>query len=156
MPDTITKDIRNICFVNDSVFYFDMEYGNNDNDIFRGIIRNEECVSVQHTGQQINSAGPDVEAVVDPDEKYMIFYSIKRNGHIGTSTTGDLYISYNVNGEWSIPVNMGTPINSTAEESWPSIDFNNNVLYFNSNRSNSNGFPNIYWVKLDKYIDLKK
>lgn len=154
MPDSIQKDIRNIWFISDSVFYFDMEYGNSNNDIFRGLIRNNLCVSIKHTGPKINSSNPDIEAVVDPNEKYMIFYSVGRNGHLGSTELGDLYISYNEDGEWTTPVNMGMPINSTSEENWPTIDFENNVLYFSSNRSNPNHFPDVFWVKLDNYIDL--
>ncbi len=152
MPDTINKNIRNIHFINDSVFYFDMEYKTNDNDIFRGVVRNNECIQIKHTGSNINSTNPDIEAVVDPQEQYMIFYSIGRTGHIGNNTIGDLYLSYKKNGEWGVPENMGIPINSSSEENWPTIDFENNILYFSTNRSSSNGFPDIFWVKLDTYL----
>ncbi len=152
-PDTITADIRNISFVNDSVFYFEMFNDTNDNDIYRGVISENACISIEHTGEAVNSQYPDMEPAVSSDESYMIFYSINRTGHIGSTVAGDLYISYKINENWSEPVNMGIPINSEREENWPKIDFENNVLYFSSNRSSSNGYPEIYWVKLDNYIN---
>lgn len=151
-PDSVKTDIRNICFVNDSVLYFDMTFRDFDNDIFRAVIRNDKCVLIQHTGPKLNSANPENEPAVNPAETFMIFYSIGREGHLGDKNAGDLYVSYKENGEWTSPKNLGTPINSQAEENWPSVDFVNNVLYFCSNRDASGGFPGIYHVKLDKYL----
>jgi hypothetical protein len=153
MPDTIKSDIRNICFVNDTVVYFDMETGSNSNDIYRAVLDDDnDWISITHTGPEINSQGPDIEAAVHPDEEYMIFYSINRTGHIGPSNLGDLYISYKSGNNWTDPVNLGSPINSEMEENWPSVDFTNGILYFSSNRANPRNFPDIYMVKLDTYL----
>ncbi len=155
LPDSIKSDIRNICFVNDTTLYFDMHNGSNNNDIFRAVLRGDICISIEHTGPKINSVNPEVEAMVSPDESYMIFYSTNRAGHTGDPNSGDLYISYKENGQWGDPLNMGTIINSVKEENWPTIDFKNNVLYYSSNRSSTNGFPDIYWVKLENFLNLK-
>jgi len=89
----------------------------------------------------------DVEPAISPDGSYMIFYSAGRSDQMGEGLIGDLYVSFRSNSnEWSTPQNMGSPINSTAEENWPVITPDGRYIFFSSNRDSKSGFPDIYWV----------
>ncbi|MDV7395889.1 hypothetical protein RZS08_31145, partial [Arthrospira platensis SPKY1] len=56
----------------------------------------------------------------------------------------DLYISTFENGKWTLPVNMGSNINSNAWESQPSFSVDGKSLYFVSNRGGGFGGSDIY------------
>ncbi len=46
----------------------------------------------------------------------------------------DLYISFNIDNEWTEPINLGEPINSSAREMCPYVTTNGKFLIFTSNR----------------------
>ncbi len=79
---------------------------------------------------------------ISADGKTLVFTGCNRPGGLGSC---DLYISEWRNGGWTKPVNMGSPVNSTAWESQPSLSANGNDLYFASNRTGSKGGSDI-WV----------
>ncbi len=70
-----------------------------------------------------------------------ILFSSKRPGGYGGY---DLYVTYNENGEWSKPKNLGPTINSKYDEISPCISIDGNVLYFSSNRVESFGGYDIF------------
>lgn len=63
-------------------------------------------------GKTINTPGQETTVYVTPDNKYLFFSS---TGHKGMGGY-DVYVSANVNGAWSEPVNLGYPINSVQDE----------------------------------------
>ena len=89
----------------------------------------------------INTKGAEYNAFIAPDESYLIFGAWRRPDALGS---GDMYISKNVNGEWSTAKNLGDKINSKYMEFCPFV--NNGTLYFTSRRSSveskENGFSN--------------
>jgi len=62
---------------------------------------------------------------IAPDGSFMIFVA----NYNQKFSKKDLYISYNENGTWQQPVNMGIVINSPGNETFPYIDKNNNLYY---------------------------
>ncbi|MEP1033533.1 OmpA family protein [Ekhidna sp.] len=58
----------------------------------------------------------------------VMFFSSDMPGGYGGA---DLYISYNYDGSWSTPENLGPTINTTGNELFPTI-FNDTTLYFSS------------------------
>lgn len=60
----------------------------------------------------------------------------------------DLYYSYEVEGEWLRPVNIGKPINTRHWESQPSISADGKTLYFASNRPGGLGGLDIWKSEL--------
>lgn len=120
----------------------------------------------------INTKGYEYNAFISPDEDLLIFGAYGRKDGFGK---GDLYISKrDGDGRWLESTNLGTPINSTALDYCPFIDFKNGRLYFTSNRSNpkldkvdsyemlkasstsiENGLGNIYWIEIDALTQLK-
>lgn len=78
-------------------------------------------------GPNINS----LEALIAPDESYILIGSFGRPGGAGNS---DLFISYNVDGSWTKPVGLGPLIDTPAREYSPRISPDGKWLYFSSER----------------------
>lgn len=133
-------------------------------DIFVSKIENGNYTTPKNLGENINSEGYEFNAFISPDEKFLIFTAYNRKDGMGS---GDLYISYNENGNWSSAKNLTLEINSKQMEYCPFYDISTNTLYFTSKRSNikdkkfttindfvteisktENGFSRIYKVKI--------
>lgn len=57
----------------------------------------------------------------------------------------DLYISYFIQGKWSVPLNMGEVINTKGWESQPSLSADGQILYFASERPDGYGRKDIWY-----------
>ena len=71
---------------------------------------------------------------VTPDGKTMYFSSTAPGGMGGS----DIYYSNNINGNWTVPVNLGSNVNTQGDESFPFIA-NDSTLFFSSNGHGSLG-----------------
>lgn len=80
----------------------------------------------------INSPGFEYNAYVAPDESYLIFGGYNRPDGFGS---GDMYISFRVNGKWGQAMNLGEEINSKSMDFCPYVDQKTQTLYFTSRRS---------------------
>jgi len=93
-------------------------------------------------GPRINSQGWDSQPALSPDGKTLYFVSERAGNHgkkdIWQSTLQD-------NGVWTVPVNLGPPINSTGREISPFIHPNGQTLFFASDRCPSLGGFDIYY-----------
>jgi OOP family OmpA-OmpF porin len=79
---------------------------------------------------------------VSADGRTMVFTSCMRDDGFGSC---DLYITQKIGGKWSVPVNIGRPVNSSAWDSQPSLAADGRTLYFVSNRKGGLGLRDI-WV----------
>lgn len=122
----------------------------------------------------INTSKYEFNALVAPDESYIIFSSYGRKDGFGG---GDLYISRkDKNNNWMPSENLGENINSNKLDFCPFLDEATNTLYFSSTRnrikpkleekssfnkiiqlmnSSNNGLSRIYKIELHKK-QLKK
>jgi len=87
----------------------------------------------------INDVAPTLRA----DGREMVFQS-NRPGGVGTRA--DLWMSMRRSAlePWSVPENMGTPVNTSAAELQPSLSFDGRTLMFASDRAGSRG--NDIWM----------
>lgn len=108
-------------------------------DIFMSKWENDTYNEPIILGEGVNTKGAEYNAFIAPDESYIIFGGWRRANGLGS---GDMYISENKNGEWSMAKNLGEQINSKDMEFCPFV--NNETLYFTSRRSSvemkENGF----------------
>jgi hypothetical protein len=108
-------------------------------DIFMSKWINNAYSEPEILGEGVNTKGAEYNAFIAPDESYIIFGGWRRPNGLGS---GDMYISENNNGEWSMAKNLGEQINSKDMEFCPFV--NNGTLYFTSRRSSvemkENGF----------------
>ena len=78
----------------------------------RGTYSAEEYQEAEDLGSSVNGEGIwSLEALIAPDESYLLIGSFGRQPGYGNS---DLYISYNQNGTWTTPKNLGPVVNTAA------------------------------------------
>lgn len=92
-------------------------------------------------GPPVNTEENEGAQTISADGRVLIFTGCGRPDGIGSC---DLYISVHVNGRWTVPVNMGEPVNSGAWESQPSLSADGDILYFASSRSGGKGKMDIW------------
>ena len=136
-------------FTNDGTLYFASKDRSEDApqyayDIFRSKYKNGGFQKAKKLPETINTNRYEADIFVAPDESYMIFCSIRKNG-LGQ---GDLYISFrDETGNWSESVNMGDSINTEKHELCPFVSPDGKYLFYTRNQD-------IYWVStniLGKY-----
>jgi len=98
-------------------------------------------------GRPINTQANEGAQTIFIDGKTMYFTACGRPDGIGKC---DLYISRMEDGYWSVPQNLGRPVNSPAKETQPSISSDEMELYFISDRAGGFGGLDIWCSKKGK------
>ncbi len=98
----------------------------------------QKGVALNGINTELNEGAQSISA----DGKFIVFTGCNRKDGYGNC---DLYYSEVRDGRWTPPANIGTPINSRAWESQPSISSDGKSLYFTSNRKGGQGGKDI-WV----------
>lgn len=115
---------------NNGNLYFTSDRNQGRFDIYRSRLVNGKYQEAEDLGPEINGEGIwSLEALVAPDESYLLIGSFGRQPSFGNS---DLFISYNQNGTWSKPKNLGPIINTAAREYSPRISPDGQWLIFTS------------------------
>jgi hypothetical protein len=131
--------------------------------------------AVENLGDPVNTAAPELQVFASPDEKLLILAALGRPDGYGNV---DLYLSRQVDGAWSKPVNLGAKINSRAVETGPRISADGKYFFWTSTRgygfedqqthrltyrelSNklrgaANGLGDIYQIDLNEILNIKK
>ena len=88
---------------------------------------------------EINSPGYESQPAIAADQSALVFTAIGRDdtlvGAGAPYARSDLYVSFRAAGSWTVPANLGTEVNTPANESSPSISADGSWLYFSSDRS---------------------
>jgi len=100
-------------------------------DIYRSRFVEGHYDEPENLGPMINTDSGEIDNYIAPDQSWLIFVST-RPGGLGGS---DLYISYNQDGSWTAPKNLGSPINSAGREFCPMGSPDGKYFFFTSNRS---------------------
>ena len=112
--------------------YFSLRDPSHDLNIYQSKFQNGDW-SPAEAISALNSAADDVGPALAADGSTLYFYSDREGGHGGF----DLYRSlYSAEG-WGKPVNLGSRINSVADECEPAITPDGKSLYFSSNHSSN-------------------
>lgn len=120
----------------------------------------------------LNSSNGEGDPFISPDEDYLIY-----RGYNNSLGRGDMYISFNIDGSWTAPENLGAPINSAAHEMCPYVTVDGKFFIFASARirdsldtqpgmdiaeveakyrSRDNGRTNIYYISADFIAERRK
>jgi hypothetical protein len=148
--------------------YFTSDRKSGEFDIYRSKLVDGKYQPAEDLGPTINGEGIwSLEALIAPDESYLLMGSFGRQPSFGNS---DLFISYNQNGVWTKPKNLGPVINTPAREYSPRISPDGKWLIYTSEqgmqtekrdhpfmadefsqkaRGVFNGLGNIYRIPLD-------
>jgi len=114
----------------------------NHSGIFIADLEGELLVSVRpfkHNSDKFDVAHPSIS----PDGQQLYFASNMEGGEGGS----DIWVCQLVDGEWSVPTNLGPKVNSGASENYPFFH-ESGRLYFSSNRSGGMGGMDIYYSSL--------
>lgn len=95
-----------------------------------------------NAGSPLNSGQNEGAQSLSSDGSYMYFTACDRSGGLGSC---DIFFSASNNGKWSLPVNLGSPVNSSSWESQPSINADGKMLFFSSNRPGGFGGKDLWY-----------
>jgi hypothetical protein len=117
---------------NNGNLYFTSDRNKGKFDIYRSRLVDGKYQPAEDLGPNINGDGVfSLEALIAPDESYLLIGSFGRQPSFGNS---DLFISYNQSGTWSKPKNLGPVINTAAREYSPRISPDGKWFIFTSER----------------------
>lgn len=93
-------------------------------------------------GPMVNSSARDEEPGISADGLSIYFCSLRSGGYGGY----DMWVTSRATtqDDWGTPVNLGSPVNSSADDFSEDISADGLELYFGSNRSGSSGYD--IWV----------
>ena len=89
-------------------------------------------------GQVINSVFDEHDPLIAPDESFLVYTSTRADGF----GEADLYISFNTNGRWGNPRNMGIGINTKAYEYCPYLTPDGKYFFYSSENE-------VKWISSD-------
>lgn len=92
-------------------------------------------------GPPLNTHGNEGAQCISPDGQYIYFTACNREDGLGSC---DIYFSKKTGNGWTTPVNLSSPVNTSAWESQPSISADGKTLYFASSRENGKGGMDIW------------
>jgi len=92
-------------------------------------------------GPPVNTEENEGAQCISADGRLLFFTGCGRPDGLGSC---DIYMSVKQKGQWSEPVNLGNPVNSSSWESQPSVSSDGKWLYFTSNRSGGKGNMDIW------------
>lgn len=144
--------------------------------IFRFQFKDGKYSDPEKLDENVNCGRVRYNAVISPDESFIIVPAFGMDDSFGGT---DYYIVFrNENDEWSKPINMGDKINSADPREWSAaLSPDGKYLFFMSargmddqqlpialnaetfaqlNNTPQNGNSDIYWIKADFILELKK
>lgn len=129
----ISPDGRFLYFVSDAVGGF------GGKDIFRARLVGNDFGPMENLGPDINTPGDEMFPYVR-DSVTIYFAS---NGHPGMGGLDIFKATQDSTGRWDV-VNMGSPINSNADDFGITFAGNSEWGFFSSNRNDARGYDHIY------------
>lgn len=130
-------------------FGSDREGGKGRTDLYRAKLINGQYGPAENLGDVINTPANEFEPLIAPDESFLIFMA---GGRPDSRGGFDLYISYNRDGAWTKPQNLGDKINSKGNEYSPTISRDGRYFLWTSTR----GFADTGLGKPLTYAELTK
>jgi len=162
----------------DGTIYFTRQIeGTRENSIYRSRLKNDQYQEPELLGPEVNCGTNRYNAFIDPDERYIIVPAVGLPDSRGGT---DYYIVFrDENDQWSQPVNLGDKVNTkSGREYSPYVSPDGTTFFFMSSRTNkdellkdgklsfshllssygkpANGNSDIYWMKADFLLKLKK
>ncbi|MDR0941907.1 MAG: OmpA family protein [Bacteroidales bacterium] len=132
--------------VDDNLFIFTSNIPINarmtQEDIFYSTKKDNEWQVRHRFPAPITTQNNEGAASISADGRTMVYTMCNAPSGYGSC---DIYITYYALGQWTMPKNIGAPINTKAWESQPSLSADGKTLYFVSNRDGGKGKKDI-WV----------
>jgi ankyrin repeat protein len=105
----------------------------------------------ENLGAPVNSDADEMMPFIAPDESYLIFARARHEENLGYL---DLWISFrDASGGWTVPLNLGMPVSTRANDICPIVSADGKYLFFNSSRA---GNDDNYWVDAGFIVHLRR
>lgn len=114
---------------------------NRQEDLYMSSFENGSWSMAQNVGFPLNTPDNEGAQSVSADGKTLYFTACNRPGGLGLC---DIYVSFRKANQWSVPQNLGAPVNSRFKETQPSISSDGKTLYFVSSRPGGKGGLDIW------------
>lgn len=129
-----------------NIYFMKRQGDENNSDIWVSKNMNGQYKEPENLGAPINTAFRESNPFIAPDESFIIYFS--------SDTTGfgsvDLTISFNENGKWTQPLNLGATINTADSEFCPFYHAGEKRLYFSRiKKGGPRNIENIFYVAFD-------
>jgi outer membrane protein OmpA-like peptidoglycan-associated protein len=121
-------------------------------DIWKVNLENGKWSDAVNLGPLINTKGNEESPFIHPDNETIYFRS---DHHIGLGDF-DLFLSRLSNDEWTIPVNLGYPINSKGSEGALYVDLNGQKAYYATDKFTEQKNLDILYFKLPEQLRPQK
>lgn len=123
--------------------------GQGGRDIWYSTWDGEKWLPAQNLGAPVNTSGNEDAPFLHADGLTLYFSS---DYHPGFGSQ-DLFVSYRVaGGNWADPVNLGYPLNTSADESNIFVETNGKAGYINSDRAGGLGGSDIYRFQVPEEV----
>ena len=123
-------------------------YGTIQEDFYMSYRSEDTWQKAVDAGSPLNTRQNEGAQTLSSDGLYMYFTACDRPGGLGSC---DLYFSAIHEGKWSLPVNLGSPVNTSQWESQPSVSANGKILFFSSSRPGGLGGKDLWYsIKNEK------
>lgn len=113
-----------------------------------------EWSTATNIGPPINTMGNEGAPSLSADGRYLYYAACEEVDGYGRGRQGfgscDIFFTQKVNGQWTIPQNVGAPVNTSAWETQPSFSSDGRTLYYISNRRDGYGSSDIWMCVLDE------
>ena len=120
--------------------------GKGSSDIWKTeLLRNGDWTIPVNLGDSVNTSGEEQNPFIHPDDQTLYFAS---KGHKGMGGLDLFYIRKNADGSWNTPVNLGYPINTSADEITLIVNSTGDVAYISSDKLGGKGRQDIYSFQL--------
>ena len=119
----------------------------NQEDFYVSRLVNGNWGKAFNAGFPLNTISNEGAQSLSSDGRYMYFTACERPDGMGRC---DIYYSAFDGLNWSLPVNVGPPVNTSGWESQPSISANGHMLFFASNRAGGVGGMDLWYSVLSE------
>ncbi len=144
---SITADGQTLMFTRQSKSGYSHTFNMNSlqEDFYISFLSENGWGTSVNAGEPLNTSSNEGAQTLSSNGNYMYFTACERQGGLGSC---DLYFAAFSEGHWTMPYNLGSPVNSPAWESTPSISANGNLLIFSSNRQGGYGGKDLWYSVL--------
>jgi len=122
-------------------------------DFFTSTRKGELWTKSINLGPPVNTFNNEGQPSLSPDGKILIFTACEDYDGYGNGRSGygscDIFFSKKVGNNWSVPKNIGKPINTSSWESQSSLASDGKTLYYVSNRKDGLGGSDIWKSTID-------
>ncbi len=138
---SITADGNTLYFISER------PEGNGQGDIYVSSKKSGQWTTPKNVGSVLNTEKDEKFVFIHPNGKTLFFAS---DGH-QTMGSYDIFKTEYVNGAWSVPINLGYPINTVNEESTFSLTSDNKTMLIAAEYDNSLGERDLYQIDVSNY-----